>query len=267
MPLKFGAMNNPARDVLDEVRALIELDLDYLELTVEWPGASLERVREVRGDVLNLLSTRDLDVVVHAPWYLEIASPYEGVRDGAMRYAEGLLDLAAELDAPFVTVHPYTPGWLARYRDEARRLNLDAMRRLVAKGVELGVRVHVENVDHGAFSSVSDILYLLGALPELGFTLDLGHAFLGGVEKVQSYIEKAGGRILHVHAHDNYGKGDDHMPVGAGRIPWERVLSDLRRMRYEGTVTLEIHSSDLEYVEISRRKFLEYWERAGGSGE
>ncbi len=266
MPLKFGAMNNPANDVLDDVRALLSLDLDYIELTVEWPGAGLDRVREAAREISDILSTADLDVVLHAPWYLEIASPYEGVREGAMRYAEDLLTLAAELDAPFLTIHPYTPGWLSRYREEARRLNLEAMRRLSAKGLEVGVRVHVENVDHGAFSSVSDILYLLGALPELGFTLDLGHAFLGGVEKVQSYIEKAASRILHVHAHDNHGKGDDHMPIGAGRLPWDRVLALLRGTGYEGTVTLEIHSSDLEYVEISRRKFLEHWEAGGERG-
>ncbi len=262
MPLRFGAMNNPDRDVVEELRELLSLELDYVELTVEWPGAHLKRVSSVTSEIKKVLASWDSDLVLHAPWYLEIASPYEGVRSGALKYAEALIDLAAELEVPFITIHPYTPGWLSRYREEAKKLNLEAFRHLVDASRATGVRIHVENVDHGAFSSVSDIMYLLNSLPELGLTYDIGHSYLGGVEKALSYIEKAASRILHVHAHDNFGKSDEHVPIGAGRVPWRRILAALKRIGYDGTVTLEIHSSDIEYIAVSRRKFLEYWESA-----
>ncbi|HDM91859.1 MAG TPA: sugar phosphate isomerase/epimerase [Candidatus Korarchaeota archaeon] len=264
MPLRFGAMNNPDRDILEELRELLSLGIDYVELTVEWPGAHLGKVSSLKSEIKNILSSWDSDVVLHAPWYLEIASPYEEVRSGALKYAEALIDLAVELEAPFITLHPYTPGWLSKHREEAKKLNLEALRRLVDTARDSGVRIHVENVDHGAFSSVSDIMYLLNSLPELGMTYDIGHSYLGGVEKALSYIEKASSRILHVHAHDNFGRSDDHIPVGAGRIPWKRVLGALKRARYDGTVTLEIHSGDPEYIVVSRKKFLEYWEMAEG---
>ena len=61
-------------------------------------------------------------------------------------------------------------------------------------------------------------------------------------------MELFSGRIIHVHLHDNSGERDEHLPVGAGTVPWRRVLPKLPR------VTRALEVSDLE----SARRSLEF---------
>ncbi len=265
LQLSFGVMNNPEKRLKSDLNLLADLDLEYIELTVEWPESRPELVRENLPWLADFLAERGLGILIHTPWYLEIASPYAPVREGALSIGRDIIELAAELDSPLVTFHPYTPGWLSgtsKRRVEARRLNASSMSSLVEMGSEVGVQVLVENVDHGAFSSVSDLAFLLNEVPHLGLTLDIGHAFLGGGEdKLRSYFDKLGERVLHVHVHDNFGRGDDHLPVGAGRVPWRKVGELLASLPYEGTVTIEAHVQDREYLRFSRERLLAYWRR------
>lgn len=251
----FGGMNNPHRDPMDEVTTILEMGMDFVELTVEWPLSWVDSIKRRLGDLKDAVESYDAFLIVHSPYYLELAHPYDEVRSGALRAAARIIEVASELESAFTTFHPFTPGWLAAVRDKARELNVAGFRELVKKGRELGVQILVENVDHGAFRSPSDIRYLLDNVEDLLMTLDLGHAMInGGVEKLRSYLRKCRREIMHVHAHDNDMNSDLHMPIGAGRIPWSEVFLELARSMYRGTITLEIHSSDPDYLRISREK-------------
>jgi len=91
----------------------------------------------------------------------------------------------------------------------------------------------------------------------VGITFDFGHAYIAsryyGFDFFDS-IELAKPLIKHVHIHDNFGrpagvdrrqialisegKGDLHMPIGWGGIPYREVFSRLKG--YEGVVLLEL---------------------------
>jgi sugar phosphate isomerase/epimerase len=43
-----------------------------------------------------------------------------------------------------------------------------------------------------------------------------------------------------VHASDNLGKGDDHLPPGKGTIDWDGLLAHLARIEFAGTLILEL---------------------------
>ncbi|WP_022797441.1 sugar phosphate isomerase/epimerase family protein [Thermus islandicus] len=80
---------------------------------------------------------------------------------------------------------------------------------------------------------------LLGRFPQYGFCLDVGHALVElGPRGPLLYWEALGERLLHLHLHDNHGRRDDHLPVGAGRVPWERLTPLLRG--FSGTAALEV---------------------------
>lgn len=251
----FGGMNNPHKDLISELTSLLEMGLDFVELTVEWPRSwtdSIElRMKELREE----LESHGAFLLIHSPYYLEIAHPYEEVRAGAIKVALKILEIANKLESPFVTFHPFTPSWLAVLKDKARELNVMGFSELVKLGRELNVQVLVENIDHGAFRAPPDLRYLIDNVDDLRFTLDIGHAMInGGLEKLRSYLRKCGKEIMHVHAHDNDMNSDLHLPIGAGRIPWREVVLELTKSMYRGTLTLEIHSSDSDYVRISKEK-------------
>lgn len=251
----FGGMNNPRENLLEEATSILELGLDYVEITVEWPRSWADTVGKSIRELIDLSNSYDSFYLVHSPWYLEVGHPLEEVRKGALREGFKILEVASKLESPFATFHPFTPGYLSTFRDEARKLNVVGFKELVSYSKDKGVQVLVENVDNGAFRTPSDIRYLLDHVPGLFVTLDVGHAFLGGgLEKFRSYIKKLGKEIMHLHIHDNDLDRDLHLPIGAGRIPWNDVVQEIRGWGYKGTMTLEPHVSDRDYLRISKEK-------------
>lgn len=80
---------------------------------------------------------------------------------------------------------------------------------------------------------------LLERFPQYGFCLDVGHALVElGPTGPFRYLEALGGKLTHLHLHDNHGRKDDHLPVGAGGVPWERLAPSLRG--FTGTAALEV---------------------------
>jgi sugar phosphate isomerase/epimerase len=112
------------------------------------------------------------------------------------------------------------------------------------------------------------MLWVLGALEsvDVGICLDTGHAYLSG--DLSTVVHKLSGHLWMVHASDNHGHGDDHLPPGQGSIGWEALIGQLTALRFEGTVILEIAGNDdmdavLESAAHARRYL---WEMARQRG-
>ncbi len=96
------------------------------------------------------------------------------------------------------------------------------------------------------FGEIADDLEpAMNEVPDLGLTLDVGHANLNGsVNKSISIIEKLRRFIRHVHLHDNLGgqsQADDfHLPIGSSTIDFRAIMTSLLSAGYDGTLTLEV---------------------------
>jgi sugar phosphate isomerase/epimerase len=93
---------------------------------------------------------------------------------------------------------------------------------------------------------------------ELGVLLEVGHLYQAGFH-LDEAINTFGHRILDVHVHDatlheDY-KSATHLPIGRGNIDFAKVIAFLRKVKYDGWLTLEIHGSESEILES--RKLLE----------
>ena len=129
--------------------------------------------------------------------------------------------------------------------------NIKALKELVEYGRKAEVFVCLENVNE----SVEDLQAAIEAVPDLGITLDVGHAERIALGASCEIIRRVGSAIQHIHLHDNWGPelGEDcHLPIGKGVIDFSRILRHLLRAAYNGPCTLEIGMSDLQ----SSRKFL-----------
>jgi len=85
--------------------------------------------------------------------------------------------------------------------------------------------------------------------------LDTGHIALGG--QWRRFVEISDGRLAHVHASDNHGQRDDHLPPGEGTIDWPEIAASLRGIGFAGWMMLEVHcpGSDLaHYFEQARTR-------------
>jgi hypothetical protein len=142
---------------------------------------------------------------------------------------------------------PASPRFLPRYLDNgldvARSLwdreSLIADLDLDYENLRIGL-VLENMLPHLFAGRIRDLLWILGALDtvEAGICLDTGHAHLG--EDVTKVVHKLSGHLWMIHASDNHGHYDDHLPPGDGKIDWAKLLAHLSRQRFTGTIILEI---------------------------
>ena len=92
--------------------------------------------------------------------------------------------------------------------------------------------------------------------PTLKMALDTGHAHLGGegIDKILNFLRRFSSRIGHIHADDNFGKEDNHLPIGTGTIDFPKIIRALKGIGYDEAITLEIFSRDKDYLRISKEK-------------
>ena len=72
----------------------------------------------------------------------------------------------------------------------------------------------------------------------LQFTLDIGHARINSEGGVEEGFRVLGDNIHHIHFTDNYGKEDDHLPIGDGNIDYSSFFHLIRNFPH--IVTLEV---------------------------
>jgi sugar phosphate isomerase/epimerase len=255
----YGAMNSPLRPVLQELEEIARLGFDYLELTMDPPCAHYSVIRGSRQDLLKGLDRLGMGLVIHLPTFVSTADLTESLREASVQ--ETLLSLreASELQPLKAVLHPsFIQGLGAMARDQARQYADRALERVLEEAERLSLPVCVENLFPRSLSlkSPEDFEPVFRKYPAARLALDTGHANIGegGTERIISFIAVHGSRIGHIHASDNSGRDDEHLPVGAGSIDFPRVVRKLRDAGYDGTITLEVFSRDRDYLRISREK-------------
>ncbi len=254
----IGAMNHPMRDVAGEIWSFRELGFDFLDLTLEPPRAHPGAIDV--GAVLTALAESGLSAVGHTAWYLPLASPFPGIQQAAFDELTRCFDVFAQLGIHKVNVHPDQRVALHQPEEIIER-NVEALWRLNERATERGIQLMLENVP-GLFNRVDILRQIFNSVPRLAWHLDVGHANLGSPSNMaESMLQALDDRLAHVHFSDNKGGDADlHLPLGAGTIDWPTIVALLRRYSYDGTITLEVFSPDLDYLALSRQKLRRLWD-------
>jgi sugar phosphate isomerase/epimerase len=262
--MKYGAMNFPIKPLLREIEEIAELGFDYVELTIDPPEATPKRILAQKSSIRGLLNRYKIGIIGHLPTFVLTSDLYESLRTASVQENFEALEAAAELGIEKVTLHPgYITGLGKFVLDRAKRHGMDSIESILKKAVNLNITLCIENLFPQAhfLSFPHEFQEVFEAFPELQLTLDIGHANLGGGKnKSSEFIHRYGYRIGHVHGNDNFGKEDNHLPVGAGIIDFEKILKELKEIRYDETITLEVFSKDRDYLKISKEKIKQMWD-------
>jgi sugar phosphate isomerase/epimerase len=256
--MKIGVMNNPMKDLLKEIQWIGENRFDFIDMTLEPPGAQstnvdIDAVRE-------LLDKYRLEVVGHTAYYLPIASPFQSFCDLAIEEFRNCFAIFQALDVQKVNLHADEFAGAMFSRDRAIARNIKSIKQIVEHAKQYGLKLMVENTLR-LFNTVEELQKLFEAVGEAGFHLDIGHANLNAQKnKTPEFLANFHDRLEHVHMSDNKaGNADLHLPLGAGLVPWNKMIAELKKHKYDGTITLEVFSRDRRYLLASRDKLLELW--------
>jgi sugar phosphate isomerase/epimerase len=258
----YGAMNSPVKPLLEEIASIGEMGFSFVELTMDAPQAHYTVVDAQTDAVLEILGHFDLGLVCHLPTFVSTADLTERIRRASVEEVMFSLEVAAVLQPLKVVLHPsYIRGLGPMVRETAESYALESLEAVVEKAHGLGLCLCLENMFPEARWLVDpeEFVGILAKLPTLNLTLDTGHANIqdGQGTRCLRFIEMFPDRIGHVHASDNFGREDSHLPIGAGSVNFQAITKALRTVGYNDTVTLEVFSRDRDYLKISREKFME----------
>jgi sugar phosphate isomerase/epimerase len=182
----------------------------------------------------------------HAPFadHIDITAPDLRRRASEVKEVLAAVEAAAAVRARHFVIHP-GPERAHQPAGEERLQRLQnvavSLREIAERCHELGMLCVLENkLPHLLFGNLADMMWILGAMnaTEVGVCLDTGHAQLAG--DLEHAPHALSSRLRLIHASDNAGRYDDHLPPGQGLINWDGVLQRLRNENFHGAIIIEI---------------------------
>ncbi|NLO35852.1 MAG: sugar phosphate isomerase/epimerase [Clostridiaceae bacterium] len=161
------------------------------------------------------------------------------------------------LHVPLVGTDGETPAPDAPFR-RAWDLTVQLLRQACTIAGRCGITIHTENLDREHLTvRCAELNELIDqvACEGLDIVFDIGHSHAAGGDIVRE-VREAGGRLGHLHLHDNWGDVDAHLPIGEGNIAFGPFFEALRQIRYAGLFMLELNHANRENLQSSRERIL-----------
>ena len=201
-----------------------------------WSDLQIQELdRHLRAQALEAIS-------IHTPFggRLELGDADPARRQAAIDAVVTSGNALKQLGGRLVIVHPTD---LPRHEHDASARLGDAARSLAILAERFGrdgLTLVIESpLPHLIGGHPDEFAILLKDLPaSVGVCLDTGHTALGG--HWQRFVDVAGARLAHIHANDNRGTWDDHLPPGEGHINWADIARSLRQVHFRGWIMLEL---------------------------
>jgi len=212
------------------------LGIEYAELVHQYPAEFIDS---------EILESYNLKYSIHAPFMdVNIASPQDQSRLNSIAQIKSSIDLANEINAEAVVVHPGLISFLANkyFKKEVYEFANESIKEIGDYAKDLGVMATIENMpnfESMIYQNIADLNQLL-VENEMHMTLDIGHANHVGYAPDEMIFDS----IKHIHVHDNLGDDDSHLPLGEGSIDLKYIINTLESKNYDGIYMLEVNDYD-----------------------
>ncbi|GAA1577888.1 deoxyribonuclease IV [Actinomadura kijaniata] len=194
--------------------------------------------KPVVPDAVREVAAGDVDVYVHAPYVINVATSNNRIRIPSRKLLVQQLEAAAGIGAKGLVVHG---GHVLK--DDDPETGFENWRKVFER-LDFPVPVLIENTAGGGnamarrFDRIARLWEVLSGVDgldgKLGFCLDTCHAHAAGEELIDAVdrIKAITGRIDLVHCNDSrdaFGSGADrHANLGSGKIDPELILTVVR---------------------------------------
>jgi len=236
--MEIGVTVGDSLDRLESTAA----DFDFAEFGIAEAADVPDSVDEDR--LRRALGERDLALDVHLPFKQDVSTPVPEINEAIVAHQKRLLAWAGRLGARKAVLH----GTVRNPHDTDQRPTFASqLDDIVAAGESHGVEVVVENVGHQAHGLPLSVLGDIAEEVDAPVCFDVGHAYMeDGNDGVERFLRGYGDRVSHLHVHDVRGRGDTHMPIGAGEVDYDLASEYLGD--FDGTVAVEVFTDDVDLL-------------------
>jgi len=256
--IHYFAMSNfnLKKEAIDVLRWGIEKSFEGIEI---WSDVPFMFVDDVPEDLLMKFqkASDKIKFTLHSPFYgINICSVNPGVLHESLRQIKKALCWTDYFSIERIIIHMgKTPSDKPEVMRRVREILLKSLEEIKLEAEGRGVQPAVENIgiEKADFDIVPENFKNILDSLELKMCLDTGHANINwGVEDT---VREFGKYIIQIHASDNDGERDEHLPAGRGSVNWE-ACRDLI-MNKNIPVIHEIQWHDAEEGTLSGREFIE----------
>jgi xylose isomerase len=247
-----GYKNNPTTiEMLQQVGQIPYVT--GIELVGTW-DIDEKNAQEMKGHLqeLGLLCVSIIPDLFADPiyWKGSYSAADPKVRRHAVDYTRKMCDIALELACPIINIWPGQDGYdylLAADYDAQRQWMCEAVAELAEAYPTLQFALEYKAKEprtHSTLARMADTLLLCAETgqPNVGVTIDTGHAFVAGevVGEAVVLAKRAGNKLFHMHFNDNHATWDDDMIVGTVHsVTYLETLYWLDRTGYTGWLSMD----------------------------
>ena len=172
------------------------------------------------------------------------------IRREAVDYTRQMCDIAHQLSCRTLNLWPGQDGYdylLSADYERQREWECAAVSQLAGEYPDLRFALEYKPKEprtHSTLARMADTLLLAQdtGRPNVGVTIDTGHAFVAGEVVGESIVlaKRAGDRLFHMHFNDNHASWDDDMIVGSVHsVCYIETLYWLDRTGYTGWLSMD----------------------------
>jgi len=227
---------------------IIKADTTYIEIVDEgFHALNRQRVSILK----NIGESYGLKYSLHAPFAdINIASPSKPLLNAMLKRLKKSIINAGALNCQVWVFHPgLKTGISMFYPGKEWIQNLKTARLLFKFASDHGVEAAIENVPEPypfIMKSVEDFKRFYSEVNEnIGLVLDIGHANIN--KQTELFLTTFANKIVHMHAHDNNEKSDQHLGIGHGTVNWKKTAALIKKISYKDIIVVE----SVEHVEQS----------------
>lgn len=253
----LGRITNPGKNLIQEINKTKRLGFDYVEIGIEAPAILLYK-NEILS-ILELSKKFNHPPIGHTTWWYELGSVFPSVRKGWIEQAKIDIKLANEFGIRLLNFHFMVFSKFLLQNKNSRKTVLGNYIKSLNELSSFARRYNITLMLENGEEKFECYKYVLDKVSELKVHFDIGHAFIsGGMPIIKKFISYFGSRIAHIHIHDNHGKHDEHLALRRGKINWKTVVSSLKKINYNKTITFEVFKSDKDLIK-SQTYFKKLW--------
>ncbi len=211
----------------------IEISYDSVELSPGAPGTTAVRKMleehkiKCYGSISLMFAGRDL---IHAD---------PAVRASSVDYLKKCVTMVAELNGQVMSIVPSEVGKVRPMAspEEEWRWAIEGLKEVYDHAKARGVKIAIEPLNRFEtnFLNRHDQALLLAKEvgPDVGVCLDVYHMNQEEADMFKA-IENAGDKLYDLHVADN-----NRMACGMGMLDWSRLFQTLKKINYDGALTVE----------------------------